>query len=526
MPSPFRSAGFRWVVVAPAMLAAFVASFLFVTFHLMRATATPKRDKVVAALDAADPGWRMADLFAARNAALPPPERNAAEQVLRAERAIPKSYRDWERQPGSTQWRADLTSPHLPHKADVADLRKHLGQAREAVEQARVVRRLPAGGFTVTPKPDSAFFALPHIDHSRRVWLLLSHDSLVRAYDRDADGAVDSALALLAAARAIGDEPVFVSQLVRMSGANLCVGEVERTLGWCVGFDDAKLAELDQAFAEEAAAPRLRWAMRGERAFHHRMAELVDDGTLPSHQLARYDGQPYWYDPALDLWVRAGARDDQALGLAMFDELVAAADLPAGPQRAKAIGAVEERYGRLGSPAEGPIRRHLLFGLLRPAFHRTTESDTRTVAQLNAARVAIACERHRQKTGTYPETLDELPKELLPEVPTDPFSGKPILYTKLPDGAVAYSVGADGTDDGAVKLNPKNEKGNDLGFRLWTPEHRRKPPSPRPPETPSLFGGPGGFAMPFEDTPKPGTPTAPPPLSPRVRRPPEEPPGR
>lgn len=516
MPSPFRSAGFRWIVVAPAMLATFIVSFLFVTFHLMRAAATPKRDKLVAELDATDPGWRMADLFATRNAALPPPERNAAEQVLRAERAIPKNFRDWERQPGATQWRADLTDPHLPHKADVDDLRKHLSQARESVELARGVRRLPAGGFTVTPKPDSAFFALPHIDSSRRVWLLLSHDGLVRAYDRDADGAIDSALALLAAARAIGDEPVFISQLVRMSGANLCIGEVEQTFGWCVGFDDGKLAELDNAFAEEAAAPRLRWAVRGERAFLHRMAELVDDGTVGASELLGVgSNRQVWYDPALNLWVRAGAREDQALGLAMFNELVAAADQPAGPQRTAAISDIEDRYWRFGSPAEGPIRRRLLFGLLRPALQRTTESDTRTVANLNAARVAIACERHRQKTGTYPETLDELPKELLPEVPTDPFSGKPILYKKLPDGAVAYSVGGDGKDDGAVKLNPKNEKGNDLGFRLWTLEHRRKPPLPKPPVS-SLPGGPLGSFTPDEG-PKPSTSTAPPPLSPWVR---------
>lgn len=75
MPSPFRSAGFRWVVFAPFTLAVFVVSFLFVTFHLMRAAATPKRDKVVAELDAADPTWRTTALTAERNAKLPRPNK-------------------------------------------------------------------------------------------------------------------------------------------------------------------------------------------------------------------------------------------------------------------------------------------------------------------------------------------------------------------------------------------------------------------------------------------------------------------
>jgi len=514
MKSPFQSAGFCWFVAAPAMFVAFVVSFGFVTFHLLRATATPKRDKIVAELDATDPNWRTTALTAERNARLPPPEQNAAELAYKAQQKLPKAYRDWDRKPESYQWRSDLKSPHVPHKGDVADTRNHLMKARESLALARDVRHIPTGGFHFEFKePDLIGTLMPKQQNLRQTMSLLDRDALVRAYDRDDTGALESCLAILAVSRGIGDEPTLISQLIRMAGVAITVGATERTLCWGADFNDATLAELDKAFAKEATEPRLMYGLRGERGVFFRIAENIDSGAfniVGDHGIFGFQvsAPAAWY-------VKSRIPEEQAVALEIFNKMIAAAGKPAGKERNEAVAAAGDECERLIKAGRiGPVPRYPLFSLLMPALQKMSESDTRTVATLNAARVAIACERHRQKTGAYPEKLDELPKELLPEVPTDPFSGKAILYKKLPDGAVAYSVGGDGVDDGAVKLNPRNEKGNDLGFRLWTPDHRRQPPEPKKLDPHAGLSSPG-FGI--EPDPAPGKPTTPPPLAPWVR---------
>ena len=58
------------------------------------------------------------------------------------------------------------------------------------------------------------------------------------------------------------------------------------------------------------------------------------------------------------------------------------------------------------------------------------------------ARVAVAIERHRRNhDGLRPESLTDLSPDLLPDIPTDPLSGKPLLFSPEPNGYIVYSVG-------------------------------------------------------------------------------------
>ena len=52
--------------------------------------------------------------------------------------------------------------------------------------------------------------------------------------------------------------------------------------------------------------------------------------------------------------------------------------------------------------------------------------------------------------GREPASLAELVPALLPAVPVDPYSGKPLVYRLDPKGFVLYSVGPNGRDDGGV----------------------------------------------------------------------------
>jgi len=68
---------------------------------------------------------------------------------------------------------------------------------------------------------------------------------------------------------------------------------------------------------------------------------------------------------------------------------------------------------------------------------------------LRATEIRAAIVLYQKKHGgAVPETLDELCPDILPAVPTDPFSGKPMRYAKAADGWKVWSVGNNNANDG------------------------------------------------------------------------------
>lgn len=59
----------------------------------------------------------------------------------------------------------------------------------------------------------------------------------------------------------------------------------------------------------------------------------------------------------------------------------------------------------------------------------------------------MAAERFRKATNRWPKDLTELTPSYLKEVPSDPFSDRPLRCMPTTDGLVIYSVGEDGKDN-------------------------------------------------------------------------------
>ena len=94
------------------------------------------------------------------------------------------------------------------------------------------------------------------------------------------------------------------------------------------------------------------------------------------------------------------------------------------------------------------------------------EMDTRLIANLRAARTALAVERYRLDTGRLPEKPGELRPRYMEEIPEDPFDGKPLRYKRLDNGYVIYSIGPDGKDDGGVEEGPDGQEPPDVTFTV------------------------------------------------------------
>jgi hypothetical protein len=479
----FERGWFKWLAFPAVVLLLAVVVGLVLTWYAVRWPGVTKRNEATAELDATDPLWRTTALTEARNAALPPPDQNAAVQAVRAKAQVAKSFMEWTK---LDQWRSELKPGHLPHPEDVRPARKVLADSRTAIEAARKIRHLPSGGIPLTFKePDLIGTLLTDTQNMREVASILDLDALIRAYDRKGDEAFDSAHAVLAVGRGLGDEPTLISQLVRMAIVSISARGAERILGMAE-VSEAKLAELQAAFLTEAKEPRMKYGLRGERAMFHRMMENIDSGAMSLSQLE--GGR---INPAVEQIskapVRATIPEQQATMLRMMNRMIAATDMPYGPERDAEMTASEVEIKTL------PRYRNIFVALMLPAMSKVAEADTRIVAHMHCAAVALACERYRLKHKAYPTALADLPKDILAVIPVDPYTGRPLHYKKTADGAVVYSTGTDRKDNGGDDLDSAARKG-DFGFRLFAPEHRRKPPLPKEKrDGMEMFFDPGGL---------------------------------
>ena len=69
-------------------------------------------------------------------------------------------------------------------------------------------------------------------------------------------------------------------------------------------------------------------------------------------------------------------------------------------------------------------------------------------ALMLTTRAGLACKIYKAKIGRYPANLEALVPDILPEVPIDPFTGKPLVF-KIDGGQLLiYSMGSNQKDDG------------------------------------------------------------------------------
>lgn len=456
--------------------------------------------EVTQKLDAEEPGWRFDDLMAARQKAAPPPEVNPADVVVAIRGKLPDG------KPPPVWWE---TGPHVTNEHpgfwSLVSLLQQTGPTAEARAHARDTLLRPGviaagNGFTpLTATDNPLLILLPHAQNTREVFSLLQADAALACLSGDPDRAVRANRAGLVAVKAIGDEPFLISQLVRLAGANIACRSAVQTLAWTE--PKSGLAELQAGLRAEADHPGLLVGLKGERAAFDKLMDGLTTGKLNTDELVKAGvNKPAWAGPALLLY-RGFLPGDRAMGLRILNEHIAAAQLPHHEQ----IEAVK-RIPVPPGPQDGDIR-YVVSRLMLPGVSRMAEAHIRTRADLLTASAAVACERFRQKTGRWPKTLDELPKEILPDLPPDPYTGKPFLYEVVADGVMIYSGGP--VDDAVTQERRVQENdpmaGKGRGWKLWNPSLRGKT-APAPareflpdefdPAVPGLGIEPGGDEKP------------------------------
>ena len=427
-------------------------------YFYLRSAGDRELAAIRAELAAADPDWRMPDLFAARNARLQQLQSNSADTAVEAVRLLPEG---WDRtDDNKNPWPGDSPVNRLPPADEAARLKALRVRIEPAMAVARRLRDQPDGG-TVVVVPDYSTYMLninlTAVQERRQVAHALSIDSALAAEGGDPAGAVRSAHAGLNLARSIGDEPFLISQLVRIACTSIAVRSAERAVA--LGEPTDGVAELQAAFTREAGEGVMRHGLRGELASADQIMQNLRDGTVGGGGAGLPSGTT----------VSPFFPHDHAFTLRLLRRGLVEQGSPAHTRRTGEAMDAELK-------AE-PAYRVPLTRLLAPAVDKCMSAGTRTEAMLLTAAVGLACERHRRAAGRWPESLAELPKELLAAVPADPYDGQPLRYKRTADGAVVYAVGENRKDDGGQAV-VGTDRLADIVFRLYDPAKRRLPALP------------------------------------------------
>lgn len=463
----------RMLLVLPVLFVLLLVALFAARTHF-RSTGQRDVAKELARLDAADPGWRFDDLMAAREKAKPPEAKNSAVVVRRVRELTPPEWKDWVAKAPTF---GDEPLPLNRHQAIAEHMRGSLIElSRPARDLGLTLRDYPHG-FHVVDIDGPLIASLEETQGAREVGALMKADAILAAERGDAVRGLQAAHAILNTGRSIGDEPTLISSLVRFA---LSLVASETTIRVLALTDprgaEAELAALQAALVAESDEPILLNGLRGERATLDRFFEGVDNGTIHPDAMTKVAQEKGAPGRGASLYfIRTFLPEDRRRFLRLMTELVDAAKGP--PHERIAAAERVEAEVKANWDVRYPWHR-----LALPATGKVMEASVRHRAELLSVATLVACERFRLKHGRWPESLAELPKELLPAIPVDPYNGESMKYARLADGITFYSVGGKkdpNRNDDKRLSNPLG--GTERGWRLYDPQHRALPPLAPPP---------------------------------------------
>jgi hypothetical protein len=395
-------------------------------------------------------------------------DENSAPVAEAAYQALPK---DWP-SPDLMRRLDDLAPEARLEDADAVALRDELAKVQTAVAEGSKLVERPNGRHPIAYAPVFHNTRDGLVQHTRGVVYLLRLDSILQAQDQDLNGALRSCRAQLNAARSVGDDPRWVSLLVRLAGVGMTVHGTQRVLAQ--GEPDAdELLRMQRALEAEERFPRLLVALRGERAGMHEELQGLEAGEITLAEFA--ETAEAKKRQGLGFIDRDYVRSHHAEILALHTEAVRIAALQ-DHERAQPLAAFESRVSgtRLG----------VLSFALPTLVSVLDRSARRADGQLRCLIAALAVERYRRQHGRWPDGLQQLVPEFLAAVPLDPQDGEPLGFQRLTDRVVIYSrLAVRSGEYGDVAYDPDepSRPGAGLAIRLFDVPHRRQPPRQKPP---------------------------------------------
>ncbi|MCX6996828.1 MAG: hypothetical protein NTV49_07025 [Kiritimatiellaeota bacterium] len=327
---------------------------------------------------------------------------------------------------------------------------------------------------------DGFSMELPHVSALHKLARVYCLKALVELAAGQTDAALEDVRRMLRLARAVEDEPVEISLMIRAAVLQQALQPVWEGLAdhrWSA----ESLELLQQDLVGINLLEQLDLALHGERCC---IAWLLD--VLPKNpsawlglgSMAAYSSHGH-EGPSLAVLIPKGWFYINCLNMDLcFKKYI----LPSLDSRSLRI--YPERYDTLDFVLEGYKKHpltppyHILEAVMLPAMKSfwIKVGVSQTAAQ--SAATACALERYRLAHGRYPDALAVLVPQYLAAVPSDVIGGQPLRYRLEGDGFVLYSIGWNRKDDGGQVAWTKDDKprlDDKAGDWVW----RSQPVAPR-----------------------------------------------
>lgn len=330
-----------------------------------------------------------------------------------------------------------------------------------------------------------------YLAESKRSAQRLESAALFALHQGDTAAAVKNLRAMLALVKAMRDERLIISELVRIA-----ITSIAQTVTWEIlqapNLTDEQLAAMQSdwmdlnfvqgeknAMAMESVGGRITTAKwRNSSATLQDYFDVWERAGLSDHPETALDALKikakvflwrYWWSYPDEL--RALKSYEVFLNTARFVETnnsfqTAIANQKAGLEALK-LNQTNDVSDYFLNPAKADFHT-LLSQEVRPmsaVFYKVMRIET--ARQMTVT--AIALKRYQLKNGKNPASLDLLVPEFVAAVPVDPVNGEPLHYRLNSDGTfLLYSVGDNGVDDGG---DPSLEKGVTGPSYYWQNAH-------------------------------------------------------
>jgi hypothetical protein len=303
---------------------------------------------------------------------------------------------------------------------------------------------------------------LPHLAMMRNTARMLSVKACLEAQSGDYEKAFRTVLVGLRIAEHLREEPILISQLVRIAYDVIMINCIEST-------SDVKHIPLDAVdeiigelskhgdvapFAKTCDGEKVCFGIwtfeRFLRGEYKDFAMIVNSDkfinpTLKSRLIWKI--RTLLYRPVL--------KKDLATYLL----------LTSGTQEAFREPYSSGTEQTLSSLIEWIPRYCMVTRTLMPAYDKLRTTIAEYQANIEICRVGLALEIYKHKNGKYPETLASLSPGIMENIPVDPFTGKNLIYLPADDGFVLYSVGPNMKDDNGTPKSGSSRGNHDIVWR-------------------------------------------------------------
>jgi hypothetical protein len=305
---------------------------------------------------------------------------------------------------------------------------------------------------------------LPYLAKVKGSVQLLTTQALFDASTGEIDKALEDLRAASGVADSLADEPLIISQLVRISSWAIICKRCELLLNGA-SLSGQQLNTLQTLIQNGERSNAMVRALAGERA-----SGLA--AFMGSADRMYIFGGSSSTPPGLKDQLRTSLffgllrstgilQKDKAFYLDVMATNIAAAEAPF-PER---LTLAQQASTAALSP---PSKLMIFSRIMLPALGKAMQRDGDHTARIRTAQTAIAIERYRRAhNGDLPADLDQLVPTYLPSLPCDPFDGKPLRFKRRDSGYVVYSIGSDLRDDGGAEADPiKRTSAKDITFVL------------------------------------------------------------